>query len=82
MQVIDIQFIEKADGPRLVEGLEQMAKIFNFDLSEFKRKAGFSDSTFNRWLNSKRRPSHNSRMKIKIELGSIFKREEAKERAS
>ena len=72
MQAFDIQFIEKADGPKLVEGLERMARVFKFDLSELRKNAGFSESTFNRWLNSKRRPSHNSRMKIKFGLNSVL----------
>ena len=72
MQAFDIQFIEKADGPKLVEGLEYMAVIFDFELSELKKKAGFADSTFNRWASAMRKPRRSSRQKIKSFVNQFY----------
>ena len=66
MQTLDLTFIDKATGPNLVEGLERLARTFMLDLSELKRNAGMSESTFSRWINQKRIPMRSSRVKINI----------------
>ena len=65
MQAVDLTFIDKANGPNLVAGLENLSKIFKFDLEDLNKNAGPSESTFNRWLSCKRYPRRSSRLKIK-----------------
>lgn len=72
MQVSDLTFIDKANGPKLVAGLENLSINFKFDLSDLKKKAGLSESTFSRWLSSKRSPRRSTRLKIKSCLNSML----------
>ena len=65
MQVLDLTFIDKANGPTLVAGLENLSTVFKFDLEDLKKNAGLSESTFSRWLSCKRYPRRSSRIKIK-----------------
>ncbi|MFK7825780.1 MAG: hypothetical protein AB8G05_16625 [Oligoflexales bacterium] len=64
MQVLDLTFIDKANGSNLVTGLENLSIAFKFNLSDLRKKVGLSESTFSRWLSDKRYPSSNSRLKI------------------
>lgn len=65
MQTLDLSFIDKANGRRMILGLQELARIFKFDLADLKKSAGFSDSTFSRWFTRKRTPRRSSRLKIK-----------------
>ena len=64
MKAMDVRFIERGDGPAIVEGFEQVASFLGISFSELKRRSGFSDSTFTRWSNYKRRPRKSSRKKM------------------
>ena len=72
MQVLDLTFIDKANGPSLVAGLENLSKTFEFDLADLKKNAGLSESTFNRWLSCKRYPRRSTRIKIKSCLNNML----------
>ena len=71
---MDLSFIDKANGPSLVIGLEELAAQLNFTISDLKKQLGIRESTLNRWLNLKRSPRRSSWMKIKSYLNSMLER--------
>lgn len=42
MQVLDLTFIDKANEPSLIVGLENLSEVVNFDLEDLKKNLGFS----------------------------------------
>lgn len=64
MEALDLSFIDYADGPNLVIGIDRLAYELNFDFEDLRKNLGFSRSTISRWCSATRTPRKSSREKI------------------